>query len=93
MTIVPFVILWAAAAVSVLGLALYRKLITIHGDDEFVHLGEGEQNLIPQQVALGAKLEFIDRWGKGLTVFIVAYGLLIVSYVLYQAWLTSLKMP
>jgi len=78
-------------AVTVLGLALYRKLLTIHGDDEFIHLAEGEEKMIPHQVALGNKLDFIDRWGKILTVCCVVIGILIAAVLLYQAWQVTLQ--
>lgn len=90
MNLIPFIAIWSVFGVVVLGLALYRKVLTFHGDDEFVHLADGEERLIPQQVALGHKLEFIDRWGKGLTVFTVALGVLIAGVFLYQAWVASL---
>lgn len=90
MNLIPFVAIWGVCGVAVLGLALYRKILTIHGDDEFVHLAEGEERLIPQQVALGSKLEVIDRWGKGLTIFTGALGVAIIGVVLFQAWRASL---
>jgi hypothetical protein len=40
-------------------LPFYRKLISIHGDDEFIHLSAGEEKLIPQQVALGRNWSMI----------------------------------
>lgn len=91
MNLIPYIAIWAVIGLAVLGLALYRKILTFHGDDEFVHLTEGEQSLIPQQVALGNKLAFIDRWGKALTIFVAAFGLLIVAVGLYQAWQASLQ--
>jgi len=91
MNLIPFVAIWAVCGVAVLALALYRKILTIHGDDEFVHLAEGEERLIPQQVALGSKLEVIDRWGKGLTIFTGALGVAIFGAVLFQAWRASLQ--
>jgi len=90
MNLIPYIAIWAVIAVAVLALALYRKILTFHGDDEFVHLTEGEQRLIPQQVALSHKLELIDRWGKGLTVFTAVAGVAIVAVVLFQAWQASL---
>jgi len=90
MSFIPYIAIWAILAIGVLGLALYRRILTFHGDDEFIHLTEGEQRLIPQQVALGHRLEFIDRWGKGLTVITAALGLGIVAVFLYQAWRASL---
>ena len=91
MNLIPYIVLWSILAVAVLGLALYRKLITIHGDDEFIHLSAGEEKLIPQQVALGRRLEFVDRWGKALTIGTAAFGLLLVVVFFVQAWQTSLQ--
>ena len=90
MNLIPYIVLWSVLAVAVLGLALYRKLVTIHGDDEYIHLSAGEETLIPHQVALGRKLEFIDRWGKTLTICAAAFGLLIVAVFLFEAWQASL---
>ena len=90
MNLIPYIVFWSFLVVVVLGLALYRKLVTIHGDDEIIHLGAGEEKLIPHQVALARKLQFIDRWGKTLTVCSVAFGLLIAGVFLVQAWETSL---
>ncbi|MGP0074731.1 MAG: hypothetical protein ACLPWF_22695 [Bryobacteraceae bacterium] len=91
MNLIPYIAIWAVVGFAVLGLALYRKILTFHGDDEFVHLTEGEQQLIPQQVALSSKLAAIDRWGKILTVFTAVAGLLILAVVLFQAWQASLQ--
>lgn len=90
MNMLPYVGIWSVCAVAVLVLALYRKVLTFHGDDEFVHLAAGEEQLIPQQVALSHKLEAIDRWGKGLTIFTFVLGLAIAAVVLYQGWQASL---
>jgi hypothetical protein len=90
MNLTPFVILWSILALAVLGLALYRKLVANHEDD-LIHIGPGEEKLIPQQVQIAAKLEVVDRWGKTLTVIVAAAGLLIAAAYLYQAWEASLK--
>jgi hypothetical protein len=92
MNLIPFFVLWMLAGLTVLGLALYRKILTFHGDDELVHLDAGEEKLIPQQIALGHKRDVIDRWGKTLTVFTVVLGLLIGGVYLYQGWLTSVQL-
>jgi hypothetical protein len=91
MKLIHVIAIWAVFGLAVLGLALYRKILTLHGEGELVHLAEGEQRLIPQQVAFGHKLDVIDRWGKILTVFTVAFGLCIAGGFLYQAWLASLQ--
>jgi hypothetical protein len=67
-----------------LGLALYRKLATLREDD-LIHLGPGEDKLIPQQVAFSRKLDTVDRWGKALTIITCAAGLLLAAAYLYQA--------
>jgi hypothetical protein len=92
MNMIPYIAIWAVVGIAVLALALYRKILTFHGDDEFVHLSEGEQSLIPHQVALGHRLQLIDRWGKTLTVITAAYGLSIVAVVLFEAWRASLEL-
>lgn len=92
MNLIPYIAIWSVSGLAVLALALYRKILTFHGDDEFVHLADGEERLIPQQVALGNKLEFIDRWGKALTIFTIALGLAIAGVFLFEAWQASLQL-
>jgi len=89
MNVTPYIMLWSLLGVVVLGLALYRKLITMSQEDDFVHLAAGEQKLIPHQVALSARLDRIDRWGKTLTIATVASGLVIAAVYLWGAWQQS----
>jgi hypothetical protein len=91
MNLIPYFAIWAVLGLTVLALALYRKILTFHGDDEFIHLAEGEQRLIPQQVALSNRLTAIDRWGKILTILTVVTGGLIFAVLLYHAWEVSLR--
>jgi hypothetical protein len=91
MNLIPYLAVWSAFALAVLALALYRKILTAHGDDEFVHLAESEQRLIPHQVALGRKLELIDRWGKILTISTGVFGFAIACLFFYQVWQASLQ--
>jgi hypothetical protein len=91
MNLIPYIAIWCICGAAVLALALYRKILTFHGDDELVHLVAGGQRLIPQQVARARQLDAIDRWGKGLTIVTVAYGLLIVAVLLFAAWQVSLQ--
>ena len=92
MNLIPFIVIWSVMALAVLGLALYRKLMTLHGDDELIHLTEGEAKMIPQQVALANKLDAVDRRGKSLTALIVVTGLLIAAVYLYAAWERSFQL-
>jgi hypothetical protein len=86
MNLTPYIVLWSLLGLLVLGLALYRKLIALHQEDDFVHISEGEQRLIPHQVAVNVKIHKIDRWGEALTVATVVGGLVIAAAYLYGAW-------
>jgi hypothetical protein len=86
MNLTPYIALWSVLGLLVLGLALYRKLITTHQEDDLVHLSEGEGRLIPRQVAVNAKIGKIDRWGEVLTVVTVLGGLAIAAAYLYGAF-------
>jgi hypothetical protein len=83
----PFFVLWLLLAFTVLGLAVYRKLIS-GKEDENLHLADGPQ-ASTQQVVVAHKLDVIDKWGKLLTVVAVAYGLLLVAIYTYQTWLSA----
>jgi hypothetical protein len=89
MNLTPYIALWSLLGLVVLGLALYRKLITTHGEDDLVHISEGEQRLIPHQVAMNAKIHTIDRVGEALTIVTVLCGLAIAAAYLYGAWLAN----
>jgi hypothetical protein len=84
--------IWAAMAVVVLGMAIYRKTLSSNEDDT-MHLADSEVNLISVQKVLCQKLEVIDKWGKLLTIVVVTYGLIIASVVLYQGWVEASKAP
>ncbi len=88
---IPFVAMWSVMGLVVLGLALYRKFLMLHKEDELIHLAEVEAERIPQQIALANKLDMIDRWGKALTVLTVVIGLVIAAVYLYGAWERSLQ--
>jgi hypothetical protein len=78
-------IAWSVLTLVVISLAIARK-IAARNDDEYVHLAEGEVAAIPQQVAVAAKLEKIDHWGKTLTVVDVLFGLALVAVLCFNAW-------
>ena len=86
------VMTWVFLGVVTLGLAFYRKLITMKEED-LVHLADGEERLIPGQVALAHKLELIDRWGKILTVVTLAMGVAIGIAYGIKAWNDPSSVP
>ena len=79
------VVLWFVLGIATAGLALYRKLVSLHEED-FIHLAAGEEVHIPEQVAMAHKMDVIDTWGKGLTVATVVFGLAVAAVYLIQAW-------
>ena len=81
-----YLVVWAALAGSVLGLAFYRKLVADREDDS-IHVGTGEEGIVAKQKHLAAKLVVLDRCGKMLTAITAAYGLLIVIFSVHEAWL------
>ena len=81
---------WAMLALIVLAMAVYRKMLASKEDD-CMHLADAEVRMINEQNVLSQKLEVIDKWGKLLTIVVVAYGLVIASSVLYQGWLEASK--
>jgi hypothetical protein len=84
----PLVIVWFVIGLATAGLALYRKLLSMHEED-VIHLAAGEERLIPQQAKLAHKMDVIDVWGKGLTIATVAMGMVLAALYLYNAWLLS----
>jgi hypothetical protein len=92
MNLIPFALIWAVLAFVVLALAGYRQLVAHHEDDT-VHLRDTEASMIQQQTSLARRLEWIDRWGKVLTAFTLAMGLVLVGIYLYHGWVESSKLP
>jgi hypothetical protein len=84
----PLFIAWFTIGLATAGLALYRKLLSMHEED-VIHLGAGEERLIPQQAKLAHKLDVIDVWGKGLTAATVGIGLVVAALYLYNTWLQN----
>jgi hypothetical protein len=78
--------LWVGLGVATLVLAIYRKVLSTHNENDVVHLSAGEEKEIPRQVVLARKMGSIDRWGKTMTVLTVVIGLGLATAYLYQAW-------
>jgi len=85
-SLTPAVVVWVILAIATLGLAVYRKLISA-SEEDLIHLGPGEERLIPGQIALAGKLKAVDRWGKTLTVITILVGLAMAALYLYRAFL------
>ena len=82
MALTMLIVLFAAFGVATAGLALYRKFLSMHEDD-LIHIGPGEEVLVPQQVAMAHRMAVIDRWGEVLTVATAVFGVLSLAAYLY----------
>ena len=81
-------VIWVAMAVVTGALALYRKLVS-NAEVDVIHLREAEVGAIGQQVQFAHKLDAIDKWGKILTITLIAYGLVLACGYLVMAWQQS----
>jgi hypothetical protein len=82
---VPFTVVWALLAIVVLGLIVYRKLVSLK-EEETLHLADATE--ANHQAVIAHKLDWIDKWGKLLTVVALVYGLLLAAAYTYHVWLT-----
>jgi len=78
--LVPFIVLWALLAASVLVLIVWRKIVA-NNEDDTLHVLQGS---VAQQVTVAQKLEVIDKWGKILTVITLVFGLILGAAYVYQ---------
>lgn len=83
MHLTPFVVLWACLTIAVLGLALFRYLVSFREDDN-IHISEGERGLITDQLTIFHWLDVLDKWGKSLTVVAGVLGLVLAAIYLYS---------
>lgn len=81
MNLTPYVIAWILLGVATLGLALYRKFVTMREDD-YIHIEDWRKGEVAQQEVMARKIHSIDRFGEALSVFTVIGGLaLAVAYI------------
>jgi hypothetical protein len=84
----PYLAVWTFFALIVLGLAVYRKMLSAREDDS-IHVSLGSAGLIPQQVANAQRIEVIEKWGKSLTAVVVLAGLVLAGIYFYGVWQTG----
>ena len=90
MNLPPYIYGWAVLVGIVLGLAIRRQWVASHEDDK-LHLAESEAPLIARQIMVGRSIDTIDRWGQGLTILVLVYGLALLGVYLYGVWLAGAK--
>jgi len=81
---VPFAVLWALLAIVVLSLNAYRKMVSLQ-EEETLHLSDAAE--ANHQAVIARKLDWIDKWGKLLTVVAVVYSVLLAAAYTYHVWL------
>ena len=86
MTASYLISVWIVLGVATLILAIYRHILTLHNEQDVVHLADSEQGQIAKQTSLARRLDRIDGWGKSLTIVVTVIGLGLATAYLYQAW-------
>ena len=84
--LLPFAVLWALLAATVIALIIYRKMVAGQEDDA-LHVSQA--NVVSRQAEVAHKLDQIDRWGKILTVVTVVAGLALATAYVYQSWVQA----
>jgi hypothetical protein len=84
-------ILWAVLTISIVFLAVARK-IAARNEDDLLHLSGGAANLISQQTTTARRLDWFDQWGKRLTIIDGAFFVLLVAIMLFTAWRESVTL-
>ena len=81
-----FVSVWIVLGAATLFLAIYRRILATHEEEDVIHLAPGEEGEIAKQATLAHRLTSIDRWGISMTVITAIIGIGLASAYLYQAW-------
>lgn len=78
----PFVIAWMCLGVATLGLALYRKFLSMKEDD-YIHIEGWRAPQVAEQETMAHKMHTIDRVGEALSVSTVLTGLILAFAYVY----------
>lgn len=78
----------AALVAGVLALALYRYFVSKE-QDFHIHVNPTEATEVGKQSSIATRLNWIDRWGKSLTIVTLVYFLAILMLILYKSWQQS----
>jgi len=80
---IPLVVLWGLMAITVLVLAIMRKMAA-KNESDVIHVDDTAFEA--RQATIAARLEKIDHWGKITTVVAVVFGLVLLGFYLYNVW-------
>jgi hypothetical protein len=84
----PYLAVWSFFALIVIGLAVYRKMLS-NREDDTLHVAEGTAGMISHQVADAQRIDVIEKWGKSLTAVVVISGLVLAGIYFYGVWQTG----
>ena len=85
--LLPLLILEVLLVMIVVGMIVWRKLVSRNEDDQ-LHVLHSE-GVAPQQAMVANKLDVIDKWGKLLTAVAAVVGLVLGALWVYQIWIQS----
>lgn len=76
-----YLIVWICLGIATLGLALYRKFLTMKEDD-YIHIEAWRAPEVARQETAARRFHAIDRLGEVLTIVTIVAGLAIaVAYI------------
>ncbi|HEY6345170.1 MAG TPA: hypothetical protein VIY49_27050 [Bryobacteraceae bacterium] len=76
-------VIWITATVILVGLLIYRGLLSMKEDDQ-IFLGAGEQHLEEEQIALVGKVQMIGRYSLIMGAVSVVLLLVMAGLWTYQ---------
>jgi len=89
MNFVPFVVLWILLALTILTLFIWRKMVASKEDDNLHVLDGASVAKSAEQEVIAHKLDFIDKWGKIVTVVAIVYGVILGGLYVWQSWIQN----
>ena len=85
MDLLPLLILEVILVAIVVGMIVWRKIVSKDEDDQ-LHVLHSE-GVAPQQALMAHKLDVIDKWGKIMTVIAAVVGAALGLLWIYQVWI------
>ena len=76
-------VIWITATVILVGLLIYRALLSMKEDDQ-IFLGAGEQHMAQEQAVLVGKVQMIGRYSLIMGIVSVVLLLVIAGLWTYQ---------
>jgi len=83
----PFVVLGVLLVMTVIAMIIWRKVVA-SAEDDALHVLDARAH-ITDQLTVAQRLEWIDKWGKTLTVITVVYVIIVGSLVVYQQFVRA----